>query len=94
MATKYTVYADFELNGKQYKKGGDFSPPSEMEVDQNFIEFRNATREKQIGDTKLGTPFLYEVVLGRMRNPETGVNEDVKDHRRVVLPVLEKGASA
>ena len=84
---EFVVYADFEWDEKQYKKGDVFTPPAGYSLDENYQEFRNINPRRGT----LGIPFYYQIKTGEQRNDKTGKLEPIMDDRRVVLPLEEKG---
>ncbi len=89
---EYTVYADFELDGKTYAAGDVFVPAAKYERDANFEALRNISREKAPADGRYGIPFMYQVQVAQRRGEDNKLMP-VMDDRRVILPVEEKASA-
>jgi hypothetical protein len=72
---EYIVYADFELDGVEYRDGDAFVPPAHYAVDQNLMDIRKQTQP--------GTAFIYS--FKTTHKNEAGVAQT--DSRSVFLPV-------
>jgi len=71
----YTVYAEFETNGKVYKKGDSFSPPNDYQLDKAYMEFRASAISK--GNAARGTAFVYEGEVINKETKERAVKQEI-----------------